>query len=99
MKVELTQHQVAKLKSAGLVQVAGYKGYTAFLDPQTRAKYTFSPRGYAWRRSDAGTYQLNPRFKVAGNALQTKEVSATVRTNDSGALVEMVLHGVENFRN
>lgn len=102
MKVLLDKNHRSRLINAGLIEVTtpsqATRGYSSYRDPETGSRYTFSPRGYAWRRTTAGTYQLNPRFYVPGNYHGNKAVKATVRTNDAGALLEMVLHGVENFR-
>jgi hypothetical protein len=68
-------------------------------DPITGAKYLFSPRGYAYRRSNAGLYQLNPRFKMSVSAKTEATTKATVRTTNAGAQTELVLKGVRSFRN
>lgn len=102
MKIVLDENQRARINGLGLVNATSKsqrnRGYRAYVDPQTGAKYIFSPRGYLWRRSTAGTYQLNPRFTVPGAFLGRKVVSATVRTNDAGALTEILVNGVKNFR-
>jgi len=102
MKVTLQKNQKDRLRSAGLVNVTTTKqsvrGITAFRDPITGALYLFSPRGYAYRRSDAGTYQLNPRFNLSASKQAERLTRATVRTTDAGAQTELVLKGVKNFR-
>lgn len=102
MTIELTATNRERLRSLGLINVTtasqSARGYYAYADPETGAHYIFSPRGYVYRRSAAGTYQLNPRFSVRGNGFGTKTVSATVRTNDAGALTEIAAKGVRSYR-
>jgi len=100
--ITLNAVQKERLNRLGLVKITStaqsLRGYEQYLDPQTGAKYTFSPRGYVWRTSKAGTYQVNPRFKVKGNYNGAKSVSATVRTNEPGALTEIAVRSVKLFR-
>lgn len=102
MKIALNNNQRNRLSNLGLTNVTTKakrkRGYRSFIDPTTGAKYVFSPRGYLWRRSEAGTYQLNPRFTVPGSFTGNKVVSATVRTTDTGALLEILVNGVRNWR-
>ena len=99
MKISLQKTQKERLRNAGLITVSqSRRGITTYFDPITGAQYKFSTRGYAYRKSDAGTYQLNPRFKLAAAPKGKRRTSATVRTNDAGALTELVLRGVRNFR-
>jgi len=103
MKITLEKTQKERLRSAGLINVTNAKqkarGITAFIDPVSGAEYLFSPRGYAYRRSYAGLYQLNPRFSLNASKKTGRTTKATVRTNDSGAQTELVLKGVRSFRN
>lgn len=100
--INLNSVQRERLSRLGLTKVTtasqSLRGYEQYLDPITGAKYTFSPRGYVWRTSTAGTYQVNPRFRVKGNFNGVKSVSATVRTNEPGALTEIAVRSVKNFR-
>jgi hypothetical protein len=100
--INLNAVQKERLSRLGLIKITttlqSLRGYEQYLDPITSAKYTFSPRGYVWRTSQAGTYQVNPRFYVKGNYNGAKRVSATVRTNEAGALTEIAVRSVKNFR-
>jgi len=96
--IDLTQHQRSRLTNElGLIKLTT-NGYDRYLDPVTKAQYTISPRGYVLRKTAAGSYQVNPRFLVKGNKWGTKQVQATVRFNDPGAVTELAVRAVENYR-
>lgn len=94
--IDLKTTQRTKLLELGLISKPSASGYDRYFDPQTGATYTFSPRGYVLRKSAAGTYQVNPRFKVKG--LGSKRVQATVRFNDPSAVTALAIKAVTNFR-
>jgi hypothetical protein len=100
--INLTDRQVRQLEGLGLIEITTNdqrdRGFRRFIDTESGAKYSFSPRGYVWRTTPAGTYQVNPRFLVpTDNA--TIDVKATVRTNSSKALLKMATAGIRNYRN
>lgn len=101
IKIELSYSQTRALESMNLIEITTDRqrdaGFRRFLDTLTAAKYSFSPRGYVWRTTVAGTYQVNPRFKVPTDDA-TVDVRATVRTNASKALVRMAVAGIRNYR-
>jgi hypothetical protein len=100
--IKLEVHNHERLVRLGLVKTTTSRqeslGFERYTDPVTGSIYLFSPRGYCYRRTKAGTYQVNPRFKVKGNYNGSKAVSATVRTNDPGALTEIAVRAVKNDR-
>jgi len=101
--IVLEKNQKERLRSNDLIDTTTAKqkarGITSFVDVLTGASYLFSPSGYAYRKSDAGTYQLNPRVVLNASTKGKRTTKATVRTTDSGAQVELVLKGVRSFRN
>lgn len=100
--IQLTQANHERLQRLGLVRATSPRqaalGFERYNDPITGTLYLFSPRGYCYRRTAAGTYQINPRFRVPGNYNGGRSVLATVRTNDSGALTEFAVKAVKNYR-
>lgn len=102
MNLTLENKHKERLRSNGLNETTSStqksNGRISFKDPQTNATYIFSPKGYAWRKSSAGTYQLNPRFFLSAAVKGKRKTRATVRTTDVGAQVELVLKGVKSFR-
>jgi hypothetical protein len=100
--INLNAVQKERLSRLGLIKTTttsqSLRGYEQFFDPKTGAKYTFSPRGYVWRTSAAGTYQVNPRIYMKGSFNGAKVVSATLRTTEPGALTELAVRSVKNFR-
>ena len=103
MKTILEKKQKERLRSAGLVNITNTRqasrGITAYRDPVTGAEYLFSPRGWAYRRSIAGLYQLNPRVFLTASKKSGRTTQASVKTTDAGAQTELVLKGVKSFRN
>lgn len=103
MRTTLKSNQKDRLRNAGLVTVTTTsqtkRGIVSFLDPITNAEYLLSPRGYAYRKSYAGMYQLNPRGIMKASPKNKRSTRATLRTTDLGAQTELVLKGVRSFRN
>lgn len=99
--ITLDKKQKERLRSKGLIEITNpnqsRRGISSFSDPVTLSQYLFSPCGFAYRRSQAGLYQLNPRFFLSAS-YKGRRTKATVKTTDSGAQVELVLRGVRNFR-
>lgn len=102
MKIVLERTHKERLRSNDLVECTTLnqksKGISSFRDTQTLAVYLFSPRGYAYRKSNAGMYQLNPRVFLNAAVKGKRRTKATVRTTDAGAQIELVIKGVKNFR-
>lgn len=96
--IDLTYAQKERLSRLGLIKLGSASGYDRYLDPKTSSVYTLSPRGYVLRKTKTGSYQVNPRFMVKGNKFNTKQVKATVRFNEPGAITELTVSAVENFR-
>jgi len=100
--IKLEVHNHERLVRLGLVRTTTTRqaslGFERYTDPLTSSTYIFSPRGYCYRRTAAGTYQINPRFRVPGNYNGSKGVLATVRTNEPSALTEFAVKAVKNYR-
>lgn len=103
MTIELTQANHERLQRLGLIKTTNEsqaaRGFERYTDPETKAEYIFSPSGYIYRRTGAGTYQVNRRVRIPGSYNGRRTTLATIRTTDSGALTEYAVKAINNYRN